>query len=75
MRKKPYTNFKLVNETLHTAQESSQTNHDALEAIRKEQMRGRVERFPAVRSTVIMMTTSNFNEWANHIHNLLTKKS
>jgi len=73
--KKNYTNFKVVDDSVAMKQEQtpSKTNYEGLEAIRKEQMKGRIERPIAVSSTVTVMTNQNFNEWTQHINNLITQ--
>lgn len=76
MRHKPYTNFAVTEDslTLKTEQEQVKTNHNALEEIRKEQMKGREERPVTNVRTVVAGINCTFNEWAEHIGNLLKQR-
>jgi hypothetical protein len=72
MKQKPYTNFAVPDtDAYETAQEPSKTNHDALEAIRKMQSQGRVERPVTGVKTTVIEYPKTFNDWSNHIRHLL----
>lgn len=61
--KNNYSNFTIVDDsTVSAVQEPSKTNHDALESIRREQMK----QFPP------SLVNHNFNEWMQHVSEQVT---
>lgn len=76
MIKKSYTNFAVTDDALQikTEQEPCKTNATAIEAMRAKQCTPFKETFPVHVHHSIVDNSMSFNEWAIHIHKLVTDK-